>query len=924
MFSFADFGRSASPLSAPALRSAAGPEEALLLVGEALEAARKAGSVEREAAALVASGEASAWSGDHGAAVARAGEALKLCESLGEQRGQGCAFYLLASSRLAQGQDALSLKAASQAAALFKGLGDKAWETASLEAVAATLVTKEGHIARNRTVEVLRELGRRRASAALTRATADALLAKGEREAAVKLASEALFVERSSVWSSAGNMAMLPPAIAVPAKARRAAIDLLRASMPMFSKDKGKHAKVLLAVAAAELADGHTEEALKTSEEARALFKTAKDAKGEVLSLCVLSAARLPQPGSANKVCDATQALKLAEDAIATSRAAGGVAEVDALASLAVALLHRQGKGASANKEEAQRAAQEAVSVAKRLGDRHMESEAVAATLYVQLSTTSKAAHEEVAKTCRQLSGLCRDTGDQSGEAVSLEIAAYASILVRQDKDAVRASKDAASLHKRLEDKDGESGAEATLLSSCFVRRDFDQALQIAKAFAASSRQAGDKLGEAVATVIMACASLANDEPLLVLKAAEEALALSAGLGGLTAFGAHCLLHHAHRASGKPVSAQKAANELLAAIGSKTAGDAIPGSESEAWALLLAADAQSSGKDALQGAQDAVALFKQFDNEAAVAFGTLGVARAQLGQEGTSIEEGIKSAHAARAAFKSHGLVAGEAIALITTAKGLFLQDDISGAEKAGRDALTLFQDLGDAVGAAFVSNLISKVLSVPRTLASARLVLDKDNGCAHIEISESVSSDSIEQTLTGLQKAQIETSGAIKVIVIHLEGAPSATPLQGYAGTIGALMLALRIVGLPLVVACWGRIAGPHWGLLLAADYRIAANTTTFMLPIWGLPETMGDLAGHNVATLLNCETGPVGALRMLETGIVHQCQRGRDEVRQAASEIAKRIAGTPGMACRQSMNLLSPAVEKYAIAAATGLIRT
>merc|ERR1712050_414513 len=39
------------------------------------------------------------------------------------------------------------------------------------------------------------------------------------------------------------------------------------------------------------------------------------------------------------------------------------------------------------------------------------------------------------------------------------------------------------------------------------------------------------------------------------------------------------------------------------------------------------------------------------------------------------------------------------------------------------------------------------------------------------------------------------------------------------------------------------------------------------------------------------------------------HYCQK-------AASEFAKRIASYPSIACRQTMNLMCPAVEKYALA--------
>merc|ERR1712226_341519 len=125
---------------------------------------------------------------------------------------------------------------------------------------------------------------------------------------------------------------------------------------------------------------------------------------------------------------------------------------------------------------------------------------------------------------------------------------------------------------------------------------------------------------------------------------------------------------------------------------------------------------------------------------------------------------------------------------------------------------------------------------------------------------------------------------------------------------------MGIRSLGLPVVCAIWGQVAGPTWGLLLASDYRIAASATNFTLPLWGPLECLSELLGRNVATELCMNHGPVSALNMLELGVLHQCQKQPDEAQQAASEMAKRIASFPNMACRQTMALLSPAAEKYA----------
>lgn len=73
-----------------------------------------------------------------------------------------------------------------------------------------------------------------------------------------------------------------------------------------------------------------------------------------------------------------------------------------------------------------------------------------------------------------------------------------------------------------------------------------------------------------------------------------------------------------------------------------------------------------------------------------------------------------------------------------------------------------------------------------------------------------------------------------------------AAPPAQAMAS--GGFLLGLRTLNLPCVVACLGKVAGPAWGLVLAADYRIASATSSFVLPIWGPPECLGNLVGHTV----------------------------------------------------------------------------
>ncbi|CAE8644117.1 unnamed protein product [Polarella glacialis] len=197
-----------------------------------------------------------------------------------------------------------------------------------------------------------------------------------------------------------------------------------------------------------------------------------------------------------------------------------------------------------------------------------------------------------------------------------------------------------------------------------------------------------------------------------------------------------------------------------------------------------------------------------------------------------------------------------------------------------------------------------------------ARLFFD-ENSCAHLELNELATQDSLEAAVATLHNmAHIRKN--VSAIVMHLEGSPGPANLHSYALCSGNFLVGLRSVGVPLILACWGKIAGPSWSLALACDYRIAANDTMFILPVIAPPECLGDLVGQAVAAELCLGTGTMSAQIMQEMGIFQQCRPGREETQKAASEMAKRIAGFPSLACKQTMSLLSvPAVKYTAVGA-------
>lgn len=542
--------------------------------------------------------------------------------------------------------------------------------------------------------------------------------------------------------------------------------------------------------------------------------------------------------------------------------------------------------------------------------------DAVAVTALTELSST--VAEElktgkltQAMKSSKSMYAIFKDLGIKAGEGFAKSLLANTYILAGEPKDAVRAATEALATFRELKNKKAEVNALTALVSASVMKRDVDGALVAAKEIAALEKEVGDKKKEGLALGIVAKLHLANDDPTLASSVAAEAMALSKGAGDAAGqVAAMSVEYEVCLSQGKPSSALKAAKEVLAV--SKGASKT-----SQACAQLMVGDAQAASKDSLDAAQDAVKLFKELGDKESQAAALISLANARFSQEKKAVDEGLSAAQEAVALLKDTNKSA-EAVATSTVAVGYMLKSSSDEAEKAAREALAMFRDASDAIGETFAMNLLKNSKMASAGPSTARLLVD-DSGCAHIEMNEFASQESLEAVIANLHAR----SSGVSVVVVHLEGCPGAEGVPSYAVTCGMFIMGLRTIGLPVVCACWGKIAGPAWGIILASDYRIAATTTSFMLPVWGPPECLGDLIGHQTAVSLCMQQGPSTALLMLEQGIIHQCQKGKEDTRKAASEMAKRIATNTSFVMRQTSYLMTPVMERYAMAAAKGNVR-
>jgi len=516
-------------------------------------------------------------------------------------------------------------------------------------------------------------------------------------------------------------------------------------------------------------------------------------------------------------------------------------------------------------------------------------------------------------KSAKQALTTARAAGDTKGEASALTVLSVAYAAAGDAKTGAQVAAEGLDIFKKQGSKDAQLPALQAMVTVSLAKKDFDGAVAAANEVVTVAKGLGNKKAEAAALASIAAACIAGDDISSGLTKAKQALDLFSQLGDkagqMAVWSTVC---DANVLFGKPIAAAKAAKEALAlAKGNKD-------KKSEAAAQLMIGDANVASSDSLDAAKAAVQLFKELGDKVGEGTALLTVSNATLSQDQKAFDEGLQAAKDALAIFKETGIKGGEALAASFVAFAYMLKEDGQEAESAARDSLNVFRDIGSSAGETYAMALLSSTKSIGNQNSTARLLID-NSGVAHIELNELASQESLEAVIDTL----LTTTANVGCICLHVEGTPQDTAVHSYAVTSGGFLMGLRTIGLPVICACWGKIAGPTWAFVLCSDYRIAASNTTFICPMWGPPEVMGDLVGFAVATKMFQATGPESAFAILETGIVHQLQKGKDDTRKAASEMAKRIAKNPTTAQKQTMHLMGAAVEKFALACAKGGVK-
>lgn len=666
--------------------------------------------------------------------------------------------------------------------------------------------------------------------------------------------------------------------------------------------DKVQAAAAILTTAAIYKSTDRMDDALRAVNEALKLSREAGDAHGEVSALNILIDVHL------HRASGAEVAAKVAQEALAISKTIGKPQEAAALCTLSMV---RAKAGKTAGAALAYRAAEEAKAIGRDLGDKRIEAAASSGILLAHLLNKS---WSDAAKTLAEMLEVFRLLEDKAWEAKARSMLANVKILAGDGTDGLTTAKEAAQFCRANGLKADEEYALRAILSASYLADDVLVAVGAAKDLCKYGRTLKSVRAEGVAMIQVATAYMSTLDFVQALRVADEAQALGAEAKDVRVqVAALTIKCEGERGRGKPRAGQRAAEEALA-LARSTKIKALEGS-----ALLLVVDANPSSPAAITASQEAITIFKELGSKVGEGAALIAATNAFLFQAEGQANDCLQAAQKAISVFKAAGEVLGEAVALSTLATVQMAMQNGVEAERTAAEAQKLFHTLGHESGVLQARTLVTSSRLSSLQPMNARLYLQSDAALAHIELNEMATQESLEaaiSTVHNLYRTRHEKMP--KTVVMHLEGAPGPSSLHCYALTSGAFAVGVRSIGLPVVLAVWGNVSGPSWSLFLTGDYRVAEASTMFHLPVCNPPSCMVDLLGQSVTTQLCMMTGTITAQHLLEMGVIQQVRKGKDEVEKAASEMAKRIAKWPPVGVRQTLNLMAPDANKYAIPSA------
>lgn len=601
-----------------------------------------------------------------------------------------------------------------------KSLPPKQREAARLFSVAEAHLNEEEDEAALRVskqaLEMFRELRNENAMADCVRVAVHALCYQEKRKEANKMAREEL--ERIRAGRDRRGEAKILLAIAEVNAERRGnrnreeALLLAEEARELLQKRgdvkmEGHACLTLLNIHMKRRGDKLTgcQQALAWAVEARSLFRSIGDRRGEAMALHGIAVAHVradmngleirgPQGGwvaasdeaarifaelglrkmeAFERVCIAhwylstnpRKALKLAEDALKRCQDIGSLQEPAAVAVLVQAHLALKDTSEMWKEKEAQVAVQIAKDGLARFrakGDRHGEAQALNALI---LAYMAKDDQQEALYAAEEASDIFRELGDKGGESMALQTVAQIQLKRSQPEKALKAAQEVTDLAVSLHET---AVAQETVYEVYLRRRDYKEAFKVADQLRILCEEAGDSKREAIARLMVSN------------------------------------VHFSQQEYGKAVSVAREAQALLHDLGAKA---------EEASALRSVAEAYAAMKDfepALKAAERSRRLYKSAGKEDSEVSALLLVAQIRLSllnqgslkaQRGTpafasALAEAAKAADAAAAAARERGKEKLVASALCAAAQIQLCGLQCDEAQKTADEAMAIYRGLSD------------------------------------------------------------------------------------------------------------------------------------------------------------------------------------------------------------------------------------
>eukprot|EP00931_Biecheleriopsis_adriatica_P088418 TRINITY_DN62746_c0_g1_i1.p1 TRINITY_DN62746_c0_g1~~TRINITY_DN62746_c0_g1_i1.p1 ORF type:complete len:834 (+),score=260.19 TRINITY_DN62746_c0_g1_i1:94-2595(+) len=506
-----------------------------------------------------------------------------------------------------------------------------------------------------------------------------------------------------------------------------------------------------------------TQEGLDYCLEARSLFKSINDKRGEAMALHGIAIAQVRAdmhslfiqgtPGgwaaasfeaaelfresrylkmeAFEKVCLAQwtmganprKAMKMAEEALRLCRERKSRQESSALSVLVQCHLALKDESSNFMERESAKAveiAKQGLERFKEIGDRF--GQAVASHALV-LSHQARDEKELAMQAAEQAAGLYKEVGEKGGETAMLQMLSQLHLEQKQPEKAFSVAQEVSSMDISLHET---AIAQETVYESFLQQGDFKEALKTAEELVLLCSDKNDGKREAIARLMVSNIHYSQSDFLQAVRVAREAQALLHDMGAFTEeASALRIVAEAYLAAGDFPQALKAAERSVRLLIGKKNEKEKAGSlqvVAQIKAQILTQDKIKAQRgtpafsavlsDALQAADAAVSFARKAKLQLQLGQALLTLGQIELG--GLQCDDALKTAEEAMTIFEQLGDEVNKANIMCLEADAHFVNGNANKALVLVNKALAIFQDHRDERGEWLAMNILEQITGPP------------------------------------------------------------------------------------------------------------------------------------------------------------------------------------------------------------------